>query len=257
MKLAVTGKGGVGKTTASALLSRRMVERGKVVLAVDADPDTNLAASLGFPSPDSIVPIVEMKELISERMGSRPGAVGAYFKLNPAVEDLPEKFIREDEGLRLIVMGMVKRGGAGCACPENTFLKALLSHVLLDRDEVVLVDMEAGLEHLGRGTTGAMDGLIVVVEPALRSIETLDRIRALAADIGVQRVWPLANKIASEEDRAFIESRIADGALLGCLPFSEGVVRANRGQASIKEVEPRVWREIDAALENICSRASS
>ena len=251
MKLAVTGKGGVGKTTTSALLARRLAHQGRNVLAIDADPDTNLAAALGVPNPESITPIVEMKELIAERMGTQPGAVGAYFKLNPSVEDLPEKFCIPFEQLKLIVMGMVKRGGGGCACPENTFLKALLTHVILDRDEVILVDMEAGLEHLGRGTTGSMDGLIVVVEPSLRSIETLGRIKTLAADIGIKRVWPVANRVASDEEREFIVSHLDGGGLLGCIPYSMGIVRANRGQASIADVEPEVIDEVDGIIERI------
>ena len=251
MKIAVTGKGGVGKTTTSALLARRLVQKGHNVLAVDADPDTNLAACLGFPAPEKIVPIVEMKELIAERMGTQPGAVGAYFKLNPTVTDIPAKFICEDQGLKLIVMGMVKRGGAGCACPENTFLKALLGHLLIEREEVILVDMEAGLEHLGRGTTGEMDGLIVVIEPSLRSIETLHRIRPLAADIGVKKIWPLANKIATEEEREFIESQLGDDHLLACLPYSERVVKSHRGQAVLNDAEEAVWHEVDAALKII------
>ena len=187
MKLAVSGKGGVGKTTLTALLARRLVEQGRRVLAVDADPDANLAAALDFPSPESIVPIVQMKELIAERMGTRPGAVGTYFKLNPKVDGLPATHCLEHEGLKLIVMGMVRQGGAGCACPENMFLKALLDHILLGPDEDVLVDMEAGLEHLGRATASSVDGLLVVVEAGLRSVETLERIRRLAADIGLKR----------------------------------------------------------------------
>ena len=257
MKIAVTGKGGVGKTTTSALLARRLVQQGHSVLAVDADPDTNLAACLGFPSPDRITPIVEMKELIAERMGTQPGAVGAYFKLNPTVEDIPARFICEDSGLKLIVMGMVKRGGGGCACPENTFLKALLGHLLIERDEVVLVDMEAGLEHLGRGTTGEMDGLIVVVEPSLRSIETLDRIRTLAADIGVKKIWPLANKVATEEERQFVASHLADDQLLACLPYSERIIKSHRGQAALHDAEDAVWREVDAALKTIDKTVSA
>ena len=257
LKIAVTGKGGVGKTTTSALLARRLVAGGKSVLAIDADPDTNLAAALGIPSPETITPIVEMKELIAERMGTKPGAVGAYFKLNPKVDDLPGRFCMDHDGLKLIVMGMVRRGGAGCACPENTFLKALLTHVLLDRDEVVLVDMEAGLEHLGRGTTGSMDGLVVVVEPALRSLETLERIRALASDIGVRRIWPLANKVGSDEDRAFLEKNTPEEGYIGMLPFSEGVLRVNRGLASLDDVEPEAWDAVDAVLNRIDDAASA
>ena len=251
MKLAVSGKGGVGKTTLTALLARRLVQQGRRVLAVDADPDANLAAALDFPSPESIVPIVQMKELIAERMGTRLGAVGAYFKLNPKVDDLPATHCLEHEGLKLIVMGMVRQGGAGCACPENAFLKALLSHILLGPDEDVLVDMEAGLEHLGRATASSVDGLLVVGEAGLRSIETLERIRRLAADIGLKRCWPVANKIASQEERAFLEESIAGDGVIGCLPSSEQVVKAGRGQASLKDVGPDVWKQVDLILEKL------
>ena len=251
MKLAVSGKGGVGKTTLTALLARRLVQQGRRVLAVDADPDANLAAALDFPSPESIVPIVQMKELIAERMGTRLGAVGAYFKLNPKVDDLPATHCLEHEGLKLIVMGMVRQGGAGCACPENMFLKALLDHILLGLDEDVLVDMEAGLEHLGRATASSVDGLLVVVEAGLRSIETLERIRRLAADIGLKRCWPVANKIASQEERAFLEESIAGDGVIGCLPSSEQVVKAGRGQASLKDVGPDVWKQVDLILEKL------
>jgi len=251
MKLAVTGKGGVGKTTASALLALGLARGGRSVFAIDADPDTNLAAALGFPDPDTITPIVEMKELIAERMGTRPGAVGAYFKLNPTVEDIPGRFRVEHSGIKLMVMGMVKRGGAGCACPENAFLKVLLTQVILDSDDVILVDMEAGLEHLGRGTTGNMDGLLTVVEPSLRSLETFGRVRKLAADIGVRRVWPVANRIASDEERAFVVEHLDGTGLLGCIPYSETIVKANRGQASLDEVEPEVKEEVDGIIERI------
>ncbi len=251
MKLAVSGKGGVGKTTVTALLARRLVERGRKVLAVDADPDANLAEALDFPSPESIVPIAEMKHLIAERMGTQPGAVGAYFKLNPTVDDLPAKHCLEHQGVKLIVMGMVRQGGAGCACPENTFLKALLGHILLGPDEDVLVDMEAGLEHLGRGTTSSVDGLVVVVEPGLRSLATLSRIRRLAADIGLTRCWPVANKVASDQERTFLSEHMADGNFAGWLPFSEKVTAAGRGCGTLAEVEGRLWEGVDSLLDKI------
>jgi CO dehydrogenase maturation factor len=257
MKIAVSGKGGVGKTTVTALIARRLTQGGKRVLAVDADPDTNLAACLGFDSPDRIIPIVEMKELIAERMGTSPGAVGAYFKLNPKVSDLPESFCRESNGLKLIVMGMVKRGGAGCACPENTFLKALLSHIILDRDETVLVDMEAGLEHLGRGTTSSMEGLIAVVEPDLRSIETFERVRRLAGDIGVKKVWCVANRVSEEEERAFVRSHVPEDLLLGEIPFSTRIIKSSRGQAPLESAEPAVWEAVDGILAKIQARVES
>ena len=248
-KIAVTGKGGVGKTTLTALMALRLAERGRKVLLVDADPNTTLAAALGFPSPDSIVPIADMKELISERMGARPGGTDVYFKLNPAVDDLPAKYCVEQNGLKLIVMGLVTRGGAGCKCAENVFLKALLSHILLGPTEDVLVDMEAGLEHLGRGTASAVDGLIVVVHPELRSIETLGRIRRLANDLGLKRCWPVANRVAGDGDRSFLFSKVPQDELIALVPYSETIVKAGRGESALRSVEPAVWRAIDSVLE--------
>jgi len=251
MKLAVSGKGGVGKTTVTALLARRLAARGRRVLAVDADPDPNLAATLEFPSAESIVPIVEMKDLIAERMGTEPGAVGAYFKLNPKVDDIPARHYVEHDGVRLMVTGMVRRGGAGCACPENAFLKALLDHLMLCMDEDVLVDMEAGLEHLGRATVAAVDGLLVVVEPGLRSLETLARARRLASDIGLRRCWPVANKVSSDEDRAFLVGAAPDGSFVGWIPASERIAAAGRGLGSLNGLAGDVWNEMDSIVEHI------
>ena len=248
MKIAVTGKGGVGKTSFTALLARRLADRGRRVLAVDADPDANLADSLNFPSPESITPISDMKEMIFDRMGTSPGSVGTFFKLNPKVSDIPEKFCLDNDGIRLIVMGMVKRGGQGCACPENAFIKVLLSHILLGPDEDVLVDMEAGLEHLGRGTVSAVDGLVVVVEPTLRSLDTLNRILKLAKDLGIKRCWPVANKIESDDDKEFLTESAPDCDFVGWMPYSKDVVKANRGQISIRQVEAAVWDELDRVL---------
>lgn len=250
MKLAVSGKGGVGKTTMTALLARRLAERGRRVLAVDADPNANLAATLGFPKPASIVPIIEMKELIAERMGTKRGAVGAYFRLNPRVDDLPAKYCVVHDGVRLIVMGTVTRGGAGCACPENAFLKALLDHILLGPDEDVLVDMEAGLEHFGRATAAAADGLIVVVDPGLRSIETLDRIRRLAGDIGIRRLWVVANRVGSADERAFLAGALG-GSVAAWLPPSDRIAAAGRGHGALRDVGDDVWNAVDGLLEVI------
>lgn len=257
MKVAVTGKGGVGKTSFSALLACLLAREGRRPLAVDADPDTNLADSLGFPDANGIVPIAEMKEMIAERMGTTPDAIGTFFKLNPHVSDIPGKFIRETEGVRLIVMGMVKRGGAGCACPENAFLKVLLSHVLLGEDEDVVVDLEAGLEHLGRGTVSEVDGLAAVVEPTLRSLDTLFRVEALAKDIGLKRVWPVANKIESPDDREFLEANAKGHDFLGWLPYSRDLVKAHRGQIPVREVEGSVWKEMESILQRMRQDAAT
>ncbi|MFO7900180.1 MAG: AAA family ATPase [Planctomycetota bacterium] len=251
MKLAVSGKGGVGKTVLSALLARRLAQEGRRVLVVDADPDPNLAAALDVPSPDRIVPLVQMNDLIAERMGTEPGRTGTYFRLNPKVDDLPSKYCLDHDGLRLIVMGMKREGGTGCSCPENAFLKALLDHLLLNADEDLVVDMEAGLEHLGRATARSVDGLIVVVEPGLRSVETLERIRRLAADIGLENFWPVANKVANQTDRAFLSDAIAEDGLVGSLPFSSRVAAAGRGQGSLEQVEENVRQAIDTLLERI------
>ncbi|GAI88185.1 unnamed protein product [marine sediment metagenome] len=207
MKLAITGKGGTGKTTFAAVLSRRFAESGYSVIAFDADPDANLASTLGFPDAENIVPLVEMKELITERMGAVPGQTGQYFRLNPRVDDIPEKYSLSHNGIRLLVMGTVTKGGGGCACPENTFLRELLTHLFTAEKDIVIMDMVAGVEHLGRGTATAMDMLLVVVEPNQRSIETAIRIKKLASDIGISDIRVVANKIRNDEERAFIEKK--------------------------------------------------
>ena len=251
MKVAVSGKGGAGKTTLTALLARRLLQRGQRVLAIDADSNTNLAAAVEFPSPERIVPIAAMKALIAERVGTGPGSAAAYFRLNPRVDDLPAKHCVEHDGIKLIVMGTIERGGAGCVCGENALLKTLLAHILLGPDENVVVDMEAGLEHLGRGTAASVDRLLVVVEPELRSVEALKRIRRLASDIGISDCRPVANKVASPEDRAFLSRNVPGDEFVAWLPRSEVAVRASRGEASLKAAEPAVWQEIDRIIERI------
>ncbi len=188
MKIAISGKGGVGKTLLSSLLCQTFAGAGYSVLAIDADPDANLAATLGFPHPERITPISEMKKLIKERTGAEPGRGGGFFKLNPRVDDLPEKYSQEHNGVRLMVMGQIKQGGSGCYCSANILLQALITHLLLARNEVVILDMEAGIEHLGRGTAKAVDKLIIVVEPGRRSIEAAYRIDELALDIGLGNI---------------------------------------------------------------------
>jgi len=139
MKIAISGKGGVGKTLLASMLSKIFAESGYSVIAIDADPDANLAATLGFPYPEQIAPISEMSDLIEERTGARPGQSAPYFKLNPKVEDIPEKYALKQNGIRLMRMGRVKKGGTGCYCPENALLKALLTHILVARNEVVIL----------------------------------------------------------------------------------------------------------------------
>ena len=227
MKLAVTGKGGVGKTTIVAGLARVLAERGQKVLAIDADPASNLALALGFPKDQRLTPISEMKELIEERTEAKSGSMGGFFKINPRVDDLPEKYTLEKDGIRLMVMGTVQKGGGGCVCPENVMVKTLVAHLLLGRGEVVILDMEAGVEHLGRATAKAVDKLIVVVEPGQRSLEVAQKIRQLAGDIGLHNIGLVGNKIRGESDRQFLLSRMTGFPFLGFLPYDLRVVEAD------------------------------
>jgi CO dehydrogenase maturation factor len=227
MKLAISGKGGVGKTTLTALFAKAFTKRGYRVLAIDADPDANLAAALGFPNPETIRPIAEMAELIEERTGAKPGTVGSVFRMNPKVDDLPDKLSAEVDGIRLMRMGTVKKGGGGCICPESTLLRALVQHLLVERTDVVLMDMEAGIEHLGRGTSEFVDRLIVVLEPGKRSLETAEKIRELAEDIHLLKLGAVGNKIRGPEDEAFLEKNVKGIPLLGFLPYRDSIIRAD------------------------------
>jgi CO dehydrogenase maturation factor len=232
MKLAVSGKGGVGKTTFSALLARTLSDRGMKVLAIDADPDANLAAALGITDADKVTPIAEMKELIFERTGAQPGTIGGFFKLNPKVDDIPDTLSVRLDNIKLMRLGSVKKGGAGCLCPESTLLKALVTHVVLGRNEVVIMDMEAGIEHLGRATAQAVDKLIVVVEPGRRSIDTAEHIRRLAAEIRLDNVAVVGNKIRSPKDEEFLRKHLPDFEFLGFLPYDDTLIEADLSGAS-------------------------
>ncbi|WP_422446150.1 AAA family ATPase [Thermoanaerobacterium sp. DL9XJH110] len=230
MKIAVSGKGGVGKTTFAGILSKLYAAGGYKVLAVDADPDSNLASALGFP-PDAlnkITPLSEMKDLIAQRTEAVPGVFGQMFKLNPKVDDIPERYCVEHDGVKLLVMGTVKKGGTGCICPEHAFLRALMQHLLLDLREILIIDMEAGIEHLGRATADAVEAFIVVVEPGLRSVQTLHSISRLAGDIGVKKIFAVGNKIRSDEERNFITNSCGRIPVLGFMSYDSGVAEADR-----------------------------
>ncbi|MFC1939884.1 AAA family ATPase [Chloroflexota bacterium] len=233
MKIAISGKGGVGKTLLASMLSKTFADSGYSVIAIDADPDANLAATLGFPRAEDIIPISEMKELIEERTGVQPGQAAPYFKLNPKVDDIPDKYAHKLNGIRLMRMGRIKKGGAGCYCPESALLRTLLANLLVARDEVVILDMEAGIEHLGRGTAGMVDKLIVVVEPGRRSIDTATNIRKLAAEIGVQNVAVVGNKVRNQSDREFLISSLPGFEFLGFIPYDQAVVDADLANLSV------------------------
>jgi CO dehydrogenase maturation factor len=237
LKLAISGKGGVGKTTLSAGLATLFAQKGARVIAVDADPDSNLAATLGFDDPENITPIIEMKDLINERTGAKPGAPGGVYTLNPKVDDIPERFCPKHQGVRLIAMGGGNReGGSGCLCPENAFLRALTTHILFYREDVVIFDMVAGIEHLTRGTARGVDALIVVVEPGQRSLETARRITRLGSELGIEKKWAVANKVRDEADRAFILKELEDLEAVAFVPYSPQVVESGMGRMEIAEV---------------------
>ena len=228
LKIAVSGKGGVGKTTFAALLARHHARAGKRVIAVDADPVANLAAALGIPEDPPITPIVELRELIAERTGTAAGQYGGLFTLNPKVDDLPDRFSREREGVRLLVAGTVNEGGSGCFCPESAVLRALMQHLILYRDDALVMDMEAGVEHIGRATTRAVDRLVVVVDPGARSQAAAKKIRSLAADIGLTKVSIVINRVRDAADEEAARKALQGFDILGAIPWDDRIAQADR-----------------------------
>jgi CO dehydrogenase maturation factor len=252
MKIAISGKGGVGKTTLSGMLARQYAAEGVPVLAIDADPDANLASALGI-SPEraaALKPIAEMEDLIEERTGAKPGVQGAYFRLNPRVDDIPDRVSLGHEGVRLMVMGTIDRGGGGCACPENVLLKTLMTHLLLQRDDTVILDMEAGVEHLGRGTSGNVDAMIVVVEPGQRSVQTAHHVAKLAGDLGIKRVFVVGNKVRDQRDREFIQAHASPLPVLGFMSYNPAIADADLAGRS-PYGDPTLGAEVEGIRKRI------
>ena len=244
MKVAITGKGGVGKTTLSSTLARLYAAEGRTVLAADVDPDANLGLALGLTQEevDSIVPISKMRTLVEERTGANEA--NKFFKLNPYVADIPEKFSKDINGVKLLVMGTVDVGGTGCVCPEHVMLKSILSALTYRKGDVVIMDMEAGLEHLGRGTAANMDQFIVVIEPGARSVQTYRNVKRLASDLGVKKVRVVANKLRDERDEEFIRQSIPAEDLLGFIHFNPEIMDADRQGLSPYDCSPSAIEEI-------------
>jgi len=253
MKIAITGKGGVGKTTVAAILARLYADEGHCVLAADVDPDANLGMALGF-TPDElsmITPISRMRELIAERTGAGAETFGKFFKINPKVDDIPDMLAKEKNGVKLLVMGTIEQGGSGCVCPEHVMLKQVISHLIVRREDVVIMDMEAGLEHLGRGTSSIMDQFIVVVEPGERSVQTYRKVKELAADLGITKVRVIANKIRSRADEEFIMAKVPEADLLGFIHFDDDVTAADRAGRSPYDISEKTVAEIRAIKERL------
>lgn len=229
LKIAIGGKGGVGKTTVTSLLARCLAaDKSNKVIAIDADPVANLAAGLGIPEDKPITPISQLTELIAERTGATPGTMGGFFTLNPKVDDIPDRFSLTKDDVKLLVMGTVQSGGSGCICPESTILKALMNHLVLFRDDIVIMDMEAGVEHLGRATSASVDALVIVVNPGARSRAAAEKIRKLGTDIGIKRVLVLGNRVRGAEDEQLIKESLADFEILGFLPEQDEIVSSDR-----------------------------
>ena len=249
LKIAIGGKGGVGKTTVCAVWAQLFAQDGFDVLAIDADPNANLALAFGVPAEQTPVPLIQMKELIAERTGTRKDAVGAYFRLNPKVSDLPEKYWVRVDGVKLLVLGAITRAGTGCACPEGAFLKALLTHTILQREELVLVDLAAGVESMGRASVQGIDALVVVVEPGGRSIETANKVAEMAKDLGIKYVAAIANKITEAAQTDIIRSQLRDIPLLASLSYSRSVQQADIERKPVTEADAEFVRQLRQAKD--------
>jgi CO dehydrogenase maturation factor len=249
LKIAIGGKGGVGKTTVCAGLAQLFAKSGFDVLAIDADPNANLASAFGIPAESSPVPLIKMKELIAERTGASKDAVGAYFRLNPKVNDLPQRHWLNFNGLKLLILGAITQAGSGCACPEGAFLKAMLTHTILQRQELVLVDLAAGVEFMGRASVQGIDALMVVVEPGGRSIQTANNMAKMAVELGIKNVAAIGNKITETSEIEAIKSQLKDITLLEALSYSRYIQQADLRRRPVIEADAEFMQQLGKAKD--------
>lgn len=235
LKIAISGKGGVGKSTLAGALALLLARQGRQVLAVDADPDANLASALGLSAAEqaAIVPLSEQAALIEERTGAKVKQYGQMFKINPEVADIAADYSTRHEGVALLVLGAVEQGGGGCACPESVLLRALVTDLVLYKDDALVLDMEAGVEHLGRATARGVDTMVVVVEPGQRSLDCARRVERMAHEIGLRNLRVVGNKITTPEDEAFIRGNLSGLPYLGSIPFTAAIRQGDRAGISV------------------------
>ncbi len=254
MKIAISGKGGVGKSTLAAALSLLIADKGKKVLAVDADPDANLASALGISNEEQkkIIPISKQAKLIEERTGAKVKQYGQIFKMNPEVSDIADNFAYDHKGVALLVLGAVKKGGSGCACPENVLIRALVSDLILHKDETLIMDMEAGIEHLGRATAEGVDIMIVVIEPGQRSVDSAKSVLRMADEIGLKNIKLVANKVDGPEDEKFIKDAFPDHEFLGIIPYSNDIRQNDRDrQSPLDNLSPDTLSQFKTILSRL------
>ena len=225
MKIAISGKGGVGKTTIMAMLAQHLKNQGKEVLLIDADPSPHMAQSIGIENLEAITPIAEMKDLLIERSGKVEGS--PFYNINPRVDDLLSRYIIEKDGIKLMVLGAIQTAQGGCACPENTVLKRLLTKLLLKPSQYILLDMEAGIEHLGRGTIAGVDHLLIVVIPSTSGVRTALKIQELARDAGIRNISFVGNLVQGPDDRDFLTEALG-APPVACFPDSALVRKTER-----------------------------
>jgi CO dehydrogenase maturation factor len=256
MKIAISGKGGVGKTTLAGVMARILAAQGRKVLAIDADPDSNLASAIGLPKDilAKLYPIASQTSLIEERTGAKKGTFGSMLKLNPKVDDLPDEMGVNYQGIRLLLLGCIPQGGGGCFCPENILLKNLVRHLLVQREEALIIDMEAGLEHLGRGSTGYVGALIIVAEPGQRAINTAKQIKKLGEDLHIKNMMIVGNKVTSDQDKKMIEENLSDFPILGHMTFNPKILQADREGKSPYDIDEKVKGEVRDILTELEKR---